>query len=92
MKWRIINQSIVPLEVHGRYIATWQRAATFGKTDVFLGLSTDPIVIMIPIDKHTYKQTTLSHDPKAFRDLWEMDRQNELPELRHFLALNKLIK
>ena len=92
MEWRIINQRIVPLEVHGRYMATWQRTATFGRTDVFLGLSTDPIVIMTPVDANTYRQTTLSHDPKAFRDLWEMDRNNRLPELRRFLESCDLLR
>lgn len=92
MKWSIINQRLVPADVHGRYRATWKLAETYGKTDVFLGLSTDPIVIMTPVDEHTYRQTTLSHDPEAFRDLWESDRRNELPELRRFLEANNLTK
>ena len=90
--WTIIDQRIVPDSLWGEYRATRQLYASFGQTDVFLGLSDQPAVVMTPLDTHTYQLTAVRFDPAYFEDMWRLDRGNQKDSLRRFLEANGVIK
>lgn len=92
MNLQIVEQRKVPTDVWLSYQATWKVLATFKRSSVFLGVSTDPLVVLTPLDEHTYQLTTLSYDTDEFQDLWEMDRRNKASEIRTYLEKEGLIR
>lgn len=83
--WTIIAQRIVPGRLWGEYKATRQLYASFGETDVFLRGPHDPVVVLTPLDEHTYQLTAVGFDPTYFSDMVRMDRGNKKGSLKSFL-------
>ncbi|WP_214797658.1 hypothetical protein [Exiguobacterium sp. s5] len=90
--WTIIDQRIVPVSLWGDYRATRQLYASFGKNDVFLGGADQPLVVLTPLDAHTYRLTAVDFDPAHFDDLWHLDRGNQKGSLRRFLEANGVLR
>lgn len=89
--WTIIDKQIVPASLWGEYRATRQLYASFGKTDVYLGAPDHPLVVMTPLDEHTYQLTAVDFDPAHFDDMWHLDRGKQKGSLRQFLETNGVL-
>ncbi|KDN58430.1 hypothetical protein [Exiguobacterium sp. AB2] len=83
--WTIIDKQIVPGHFWGEYKATRQLYASFGETDVFLRGPHDPLVVLTPLDEHTYQLTAVGFDPSHHEDMWQMDRGDKKVSLQAFL-------
>ena len=83
--WTIIDQRIVPGYLWGEYKAMRVLYASFGETDVFLNGADNPVVVLTPLDEHTYRLTAVGFDLSYYEGMWQMDSGNLKGSLRAFL-------